>query len=103
MTKPDSVLAVVHQTATGLFQAGVMAEKTWHEFDLLCVPPVKAYSPSQIKRLRQKHQMSQAVFATYLNTNRATVQKWERGSQKPTGVALKLLNLVERKGLEVLL
>jgi putative transcriptional regulator len=42
------------------------------------------------------------VFAAYLNTSLSTVQKWERGQKKPNGPSLKLLNLVERKGLEVL-
>ena len=49
--------------------------------------------------------VSQAVFAAYLNTSPSTVQKWERGEKKPNGPSLKLLkllNLVERKGLEVL-
>jgi putative transcriptional regulator len=68
------------------------------EFDALCLQPVRTLSAAQIKRLR----VSQAVFAAYLNTSPSTVQKWERGEKKPDGPSLKLLNLVERKGLEVL-
>jgi putative transcriptional regulator len=102
MKKSDSVLAVVHQTAKGLFEAGVMDAKTMRQFDQLGIPRLKEYSPAQIQRLRRQLQVSQTVFAAYLNTSRSTVQKWEQGQQKPTGLALKLLNLVERKGLEVL-
>ena len=51
-------------------------------------------------RLRAK--ASQAVFAAYLNTSVSTVQKWEIGAKKPSGLALKLLNIVERKGLKEL-
>ncbi len=43
---------------------------------------------------------SQAVFAAYLNTSVSTVQKWEIGEKSPSGPALKLLNIVERKGLK---
>ncbi len=43
------------------------------------------------------------MFAAYLNTSISTVQKWERGDKSPNGISLKLLNLVESKGLEVLL
>jgi putative transcriptional regulator len=42
------------------------------------------------------------VFAAYLNTSLSTVQKWERGQKKPNGPSLKLLNLVQQKGLEAL-
>lgn len=62
-------------------------------------PPVKKYSASQIKQIRLKSNASQAVFAAYLNTSVSTIQKWEQGQKKPTGAALKLLSLVDKKGL----
>ena len=74
-----------------------------HEFDALCLPPVKEYSAIQIKRLREKSKASQSVFAAYLNTSLSTVQKWEQGKKKPNGPSLKLLNLVEEKGLVMLI
>jgi putative transcriptional regulator len=96
------ILENVHETAKGLRKAGVMDAKTMREFDALCLPPVKNLSPAQIKRLRTRHKASQAVFAAYLNTSPSTVQKWEQGQKKPNGPSLKLLNLIERKGLEAL-
>lgn len=98
----DSILKTVHKTAKGLNKAGVMDDKTMREFDALCLPPVKQYNPQQIRKLRLKYKASQAVFAAYLNTSKSTVQKWEQGQKKPNGPSLKLLNLVEQKGLEVL-
>ena len=100
MTK--SILETVHETATGLQKAGVMDAQTMREFDALCLPPVKVYTAAQIKRLRLKCKASQPVFAAYLNTSPSTVQKWEQGQKKPNGPSLKLLNLVDRKGLEAL-
>ena len=98
----DSILDVIHETAQGLHEAGVMEAKTMREFDALCLPPVKVYSAEQIKYIRLRNQASQAVFAAYLNTSPSTVQKWECGQKKPNGPSLKLLNLVDQKGLEVL-
>lgn len=43
------------------------------------------------------------VFAAVLNTSLSSVQKWEIGDKKPSGPSLKLLNLIERKGLDAVL
>jgi putative transcriptional regulator len=96
------ILDTVHETAKGLHKAGVMDTRTMREFDALCLPPVKDLTAGQIKRLRTKNKASQAVFAAYLNTSASTVQKWEQGKKKPNGPSLKLLNLVQQKGLEAL-
>lgn len=98
----NKILDTVHDTAKGLHKASVMDTKTMHEFDALCLTPVKNLSAAQIKRLRTRNKASQAVFAAYLNTSPSTVQKWEQGQKKPNGPSLKLLNLVQDKGLEAL-
>jgi putative transcriptional regulator len=59
--------------------------------------------PKKIKSLREKSHVRQAVFAAVLNTSVSTVQKWEVGDKRPSGPSLKLLNLIERKGLESVL
>lgn len=97
-----SILEVVHESAKDLHKAGVMNDVTLREFDALCLPPVKEFSPAQIKRIRLRTKASQGVFAVYLNTSKSTVQKWEQGAKKPNGPSLKLLNIVDQKGLEVL-
>ncbi len=97
-----SILEVVHDSAKDLHEAGALKETTLREFDALCLPPVKEFTATQIKRIRMKNKASQAVFAAYLNTGKSTVQKWEQGQKKPNGPSLKLLNLVAEKGLEAL-
>jgi len=97
-----SILDTVHEGAQQLHKAGVMNEVTLREFDALCLPPIKAYSAQQIRRIRVKSNTSQAVFALYLNTSKSTVQQWEQGMKKPNGPSLKLLSLVDQKGLEIL-
>lgn len=100
MTK--SILETVHETAQDLAQAEVMEVATLREFDALCLPPVKEYTAVQIKRIRITNNASQGVFAAYLNTSLSTVQKWEQGKKRPNGPSRKLLNIVDRKGLEAL-
>jgi putative transcriptional regulator len=102
MAKRKAILESVHKTARGLRDAGLMDTKTMREFDALCLPRVKEYTAAQIKRIRESNKASQAVFAAYLNTSVSTVQKWERGEKKPNGPSLKLLSLVDAKGLQAL-
>ncbi len=90
------------ETARGLYDLGAMDRTTMREIESLRVEAPKAYTAYEIKRLRLREKASQAVFAAYLNTSVSTVQKWEVGDKKPSGPALKLLDLVERKGLSVL-
>ena len=74
-----------------------------HEFDELCLPPVKDLSASAIKNIRLHEKVSQAVFAKFLNTTLSTVRQWEQGGKHPRGTSLRLLNLVAEKGLGILL
>ena len=98
----SEILEAVHDTAKGLHKAGAMDQITLREFDRLCLPPVEPLEPEQIKQIREATRVSQAVFAALLNTSVSTVQKWEIGQKKPTGTALKLLRLVQKRGLEVI-
>jgi putative transcriptional regulator len=72
------------------------------EFDALCLPPVRSLSARQIRAIRSRARMSQAVFAAVLNTSVSTVQKWEIGQKRPSGPSLKLLDVIDRKGIDVL-
>lgn len=96
----SAILEAVHETAQGLFKAGVMDRLTLREFDRLCLPPIEPLEPEKIKQIRETSNVSQAVFAAVLNTSLSTVQKWEIGQKRPTGTALKLLHLVREHGLD---
>lgn len=97
------ILSEMHETARGLHGVGLINKRRMQEFDALCNLDVQELAPRQIKALREKENLSQAVFAAVLNTSVSTVQKWEIGDKKPSGPSLKLLSLIERKGLEVVL
>lgn len=101
MSKTRSpIIDAVRHTAKGLHKAGVMDQVTLREFDPLWLLPVEPLEPAEIKRIRESAHVSQAVFARLLNTSLSTVQKWEIGQKKPAGTALKLLHLVQKRGLD---
>ncbi len=68
-------------------------------FDDSCLTPVRNLTPDQIRSIRLREGASQAVFARYLNVSPNLVSQWERGEKHPQGPSLKMLSLVERKGL----
>ncbi|MBB1627044.1 DNA-binding transcriptional regulator [Achromobacter sp. UMC71] len=88
-----------------LHEAGAIGKVTLREFDALCPPPppVRAFGATDIRRLREALNFSQPVFARYLHTTASTVRKWEQGDTRPTGPALKLLNIIASKGLLAIL
>ena len=95
----SDALAAVHETALGMTDAGVMAKRTMRAFDEMCLTPVEAMTPEDIRTLRMRENASQAVFARYLNVTASLVSQWERGAKRPRGASLKLLALVDKNGL----
>ena len=78
-------------------------------FERLCAssmscasPQIQEMTPKKIRALRTREKASQTVFAAYLNVTPSLVSKSERGEKHPQGASLKLLSLVEKKGLEVI-
>ena len=102
MTK-SRILETVHESARDLYAAGLIDQKSMREFDTLCLPSPPSLSAGDIKRLRAKTRMSQAVFAQLLNTSPSTIRHWESGTRTPSGPSLKLLQILERKGMDALL
>jgi putative transcriptional regulator len=98
----SSILASVHEAATDLHRLGLVDKATMREFDALCLTPVESLAPEEIRALRERENVSQPVFAHYLNVRKDAVSKWERGEKRPDGPSLKLLNLVKAKGLSAL-
>ena len=98
------LLGEVHEMARGLHRAGVISKRRMGEFDALCgVRAPQEMTPERIKQLRERVQLSQAVFASVLGTSISTVQKWEVGANRPSGPSLRLLDIIGRKGLEAVL
>lgn len=100
--KPNKIINAMHETMTDLHNVGLVDKTTMLNFNALCLPKIKLYSPMQLKKLRNRFHVSQPVFAAYLNTTPKTIQQWEQGDRKPNSIALRLLNLIDHAGLNIL-
>lgn len=98
----SSILDAVHETAKDLHRAGFIDKRRMKHYDALCLTPVPDYSSEAIKAVRERYKISQAVLASVLNTSLSTVRQWEIGQKHPSGPSAKLLDLLDRKGLEAL-
>lgn len=99
--KSDAFEAI-HSAAAVLHQVGAIGKTTMRQFDEAALSAPEPLAPGQIKKLREQAKVSQAVFARRLNTSASTVEKWETGAKRPSGVALKMLAVVKKHGLAVL-
>ncbi|HET7548332.1 MAG TPA: helix-turn-helix domain-containing protein [Usitatibacter sp.] len=64
-----------------------------HTVEVKPAPKVKA---RELIELRERLNMSRAVFARYLRTNPRTLENWEQGRARPNAQAAVLIRLVER-------
>jgi putative transcriptional regulator len=92
----------MHGSAKALYKVGAFDKATMRSFDEACLSATPDFAPKDIQRLREANKVSQPVFARYLNTSESTVEKWETGAKRPSGMALKLLAIVQKHGLQVL-
>jgi putative transcriptional regulator len=99
--KSDAFEAI-HSSAAGMYRAGAIDKATMKKFDESCLAVPAPKEPRRIKQIRESQHVSQPVFARYLNTSESTVEKWETGAKRPSGMALKLLDIVEKHGLKML-
>ena len=99
----NTIAESITSTVSDLKSSGVIDEITMKNIQSLCLPEVKEYTPQKIVSIRKKLKLSQAALASIFNISTSTVQKWEQGNKRPTGASKKLLDIVERKGLEALI
>jgi putative transcriptional regulator len=97
----SDAMAAIHETMGALRDVGAIGKQTMRRFENACLTPIRPLKPKEIKAIRERERVSQAVFANYLNVTSSLVSKWERGEKRPSGPSLKLLSLVERKGIAV--
>ena len=99
--KSDAFEAI-HSSASAMLKVGALDKATMRSFDESCLAAPESFEPAQIKRIRESQRVSQPIFARYLNTSESTVEKWETGVKKPSGMAVKLLTIVQKHGLSML-
>ena len=104
MTKQyrSEALASIHETMEALYEVGAVDKQTMREFDESCLTPTQPLSPEAIRALREREHLSQPVFARYLNVSKNLVSDWERGVKRPGGPALRLLTVIDKKGIRAI-
>lgn len=93
------------ETAGEMRRVGLLDEKAHQKITLRHLdsrPAVAPLSGGEIRRLRQRERLSQAVLARYLNLTAGYVSQMERGLKAPSGPALVLLDVIRRKGIEAI-
>lgn len=98
----SEAFAAIHQTMEGLYEIGAVNKQTMREFDDSCLTPIQTLGPDEIRAIRQREHLSQPVFARYLNVSKNLVSDWERGVKQPGGPALRLLTIVQKKGIQAI-
>ena len=94
----------MYETACDLHAGGFIDKRRMGEHEALYrANQVPQYTGENVKALRSRLNVSQAVLAVIINTSAATVRSWEAGTKKPGGPTCKLLDILERKGIEALL
>ena len=107
-TKPSRLTRALLETADDMRRARVMNVATHEKITLRhlgdqAASAAEPMSGAQIRALRERAHVSQAVFARYLNLTVGYVSQLERGTKRPTGPALVLLNVIRRKGIDAIL
>jgi len=105
--KPSRLTRALLETAADMRNAGLLDRATYDKITMRHLgpngaPKVVPVTPGQIRAMRERANMSQAVFARYLNLTVGYVSQLERGAKQPNGAALALLNVIKRKGIEAI-
>ena len=96
----ESIVSSITSTIKDLNKSGLVDDITMRNIENLCLPEIQEYSPEKIASIRKEFKLSQAALASIFNISPSTVRKWEQGNKKPAGASRKLLDIIERKGIE---
>jgi putative transcriptional regulator len=97
----SDAFGAIHSSASALHKIKAIDKQTMRRFDDACLMPVTQITPEAIKAIRTKENVSQPIFAEYLGLSKNIVSEWERGIKKPHGSSLRLLQIINRHGLDI--
>ena len=109
INKTSRLTKALLETAKDMKDAGVLGKATYEKITMRHLSLkdknklVEPLTGKDIRMIREQARLSQAVFARYLNLTAGYVSQLERGSKRPIGAALVLLNVIQRKGIEAIL
>ncbi len=105
---PGRLDEAILETADDMHRLGIMDGATHEKITLRHLgdkagAAARPITAEEIRSMRERAHMSQAVFARCLNVTAGYVSQLERGAKRPTGPALVLLDVIRRKGIEGIL
>lgn len=105
--EPNKLKEAILETAEDMFKDGILSDKelkkiTMRHLDKDKIPKIDPISAEEIRAIREKEHLSQAVFANALNLTVGYISQLERGLKHPSGAVLMLLDIVRRKGLKII-
>jgi putative transcriptional regulator len=108
LEKPSRMTAELLEMAEAQHRLGIMDDASYRKITVRhlgdkTLTTAEPISGAEIRTLREREHLSQAAFARYLNLTAGFVSQLERGTKQPKGPALALLNVIRRKGFEVIL
>ena len=98
----SKIAGTMHRTIADLHEIGAVDKTTMREFDRMCLTKTENLTAAEIRAIRAKAGVSQAVFAEYLGVTTGLISKWECGDKRPSRMALKVLAIVKAKGLDAI-
>jgi putative transcriptional regulator len=106
--KPNQLTEALLETAEGMLRSGIMSNDEYRKITVRLLgpqplPTAKPIKGEEIRKLRERANMSQAAFARTLNLSVGYISQLERGAKQPKGPALALLNVIRRKGFDAIL
>ncbi|MDQ5988500.1 MAG: hypothetical protein CSYNP_04260 [Syntrophus sp. SKADARSKE-3] len=106
--KPSRLTQALLETAKDMKNAGILDKEayeiiTMRHLGVKGKAEIEPLTGEDIRAMREQAHLSQAVFAHYLNLTVGYVSQLERGTKRPTGAALALLNVIRHKGIETIL
>ena len=62
----------------------------------LAIEPVHSMTNDEIRALRERLHLSIGMFASLLAVSEKALQAWEKGTNEPSGPALRIMNMISR-------
>ena len=106
--KPTRMVQALLATAKDMQKIGILDEAAYSKITMRHLraeekAKFRSLTGKDIRLMRERAHLSQAVFARHLNVTTGYVSQLERGAKHPTGAALALLDVIRRKGIEAIL
>ncbi|MBR2252040.1 MAG: DNA-binding transcriptional regulator [Neisseriaceae bacterium] len=101
-TYKDEISESIHSIASALHKAGAIDQAQMKHYNNACLKPIEPLNSDEIRKIRENEALTQAAFAIHLNVSKNHISAWERGIRKPSGTALKLLNIIKYKGIDAI-